>query len=109
MNRRSFFQSALTAVGTVAILPVVARAARDSKPAAAGSGPAMLDPKDQTAKAVQYVEKSTKAGQSCSTCVLYNMDGKETTVKGAKVGACSLFPGKVVHAEGWCASYAKKP
>ena len=107
MNRRSFFQGALTAIGTVAILPVVARAARDAKPAA-GAGPVMVDPKDQTAKAVQYVEKSTKPGQTCASCVLYNMDGKETTFNKQKVGACSLFPGKHVYADGWCASYAKK-
>lgn len=108
MNRRSFFQTALTAVGTMAILPVVARAARDSKPAASGAGPAFIDPNDQAAKAVHYVEKSKKPGEHCGVCTLYNMDKKETTVKGKKAASCALFPGKLVHADGYCTSFAKK-
>ena len=64
---------------------------------------AMVDVNDPTAKALKYVETSTVAGSSCSTCALY------TGAAGAASGPCAIFPGKEVASGGWCASYAKKP
>lgn len=111
MNRRSFFQTALTAIGAVAILPVIAKAqkTRGGGAPAGGTGPVMADPNGQQEKAIKYIVKSDKKDQTCANCVLYNMDNKETTHAGKKIGSCTLIPGKMVHAEGWCQSWAKKP
>ena len=41
------------------------------------------------------------ASQMCSSCALYSdIDGE--------YGNCPIFPGKRVHAKGWCNSYVKK-
>jgi len=69
-----------------------------------------VDPNDPTAKALSYVEDATaassnptyKAGSACASCLFYQ--GKA----GDEYGPCQIFPGKVVHAKGWCASFNKK-
>lgn len=43
-----------------------------------------------------------KPDQLCSNCALY-------TVKTPEAGACSVFPGKLVAADGWCNLWVKKP
>jgi high potential iron-sulfur protein len=53
------------------------------------------------AKAVQYVEDASRAtavqsGADCSSCSLYS------AASGAAQGTCTLFPGKLVKAAGWC-------
>ena len=59
---------------------------------------------DPEAKAVKYVEDTTRAkegmGNRCDTCSLYQ--GKD----GATQGGCQIFKGKLVKAAGWCASWA---
>lgn len=61
-----------------------------------------------TAKALHYVEDSTKAvaphkaGEDCSNCVHYQ--GKP----GEAYGGCAIFPGFDVNAKGWCAGYQRK-
>ncbi|MCD8516176.1 MAG: high-potential iron-sulfur protein [Burkholderiaceae bacterium] len=40
-------------------------------------------------------------GQRCDNCQLY-------TAKDDKAGACSVFPGKLVTAAGWCNLWVKK-
>lgn len=68
---------------------------------------------DPQAKALAYVEDATsvdsakqpryQAGQLCSNCALFqNSDG-------ADWAGCSIFPGKLVSAAGWCSVYAPKP
>lgn len=64
---------------------------------------------DPMAKALQYVEDATttdnakhKKGDYCSNCMFYH--GKA----GENWGPCDLFPGKAVHANGWCVSHAPK-
>lgn len=42
-----------------------------------------------------------KPEQRCDNCQLY-------TAKGADSGACSVFPGKLVAAAGWCNLWVKK-
>jgi High potential iron-sulfur protein len=58
------------------------------------------------AKALGYVEDAAavrrsnyKAGSNCSNCRFF----------AASNGACSLFPGFSVAAEGWCTAWAKRP
>ena len=98
-TRRVFLLS-LAAVG-----PVLAAA-----PAA--PGPAKLDEKDPQAVALGYVADTSKADakkfanhrneQKCSGCQLYQ--GKA----GEAQGACPIFAGRQVAANGWCSSWIKK-
>ena len=50
----------------------------------------------------KYPRKAGEAGamQKCSNCVLYQ--------GGESWGGCSIFPGKLVNAEGWCNAWAPK-
>ena len=67
---------------------------------------------DPQAKSLGYVTNATKAdkakfpkyaaGQSCSSCSLYQ--GKA----GSTSGPCPIFAGKDVAAAGWCSAYVKK-
>ncbi len=95
--------------------PMPAPAAPAAAPPAAApvaTGP-MLDEKDPTAAALGYVAEASRVdkakhtkfadGQACSNCALYQGVG------GAGSGPCPLFAGKQVSAQGWCASYARKP
>ena len=73
---------------------------------------ALVDEKDAQAVALGYVADAKRAdvkkypkfaaGQNCANCALYQ--GKP----GDKAGACPLFAGKQVAAEGWCSAWAKK-
>ena len=74
--------------------------------AAAPSAPRpLMDVKDPAAKAVNYQEDARKVdprlfpayrrGQSCTTCSLIEFGT-------ARLRGCSLFPGKLVVAAGWC-------
>jgi len=124
MNRRSFFQTFGAVLGAATILPLLARAEgrRGGSTAAAGAAK-LVDPKDPQAKAVNYVHVNTEVkdkaltadrsgvkhkDQKCKNCVFYN--GAEVTVDGKKAASCQMpfASGKVVAAEGWCSSWAKK-
>jgi hypothetical protein len=61
-----------------------------------------LDPQNPQAKALQYTHKSEKPEQNCSNCAL--IQGND----GEAWRPCSIFPGKLVNSEGWCAAWAKK-
>ena len=63
---------------------------------------AMVSADDPTAKALQYTAKSTKDGQTCANCNLYQGDGS------AAAGPCAIFPGKAVAGGGWCSAWVKK-
>lgn len=43
-----------------------------------------------------------KEGDDCLNCAFF------TEVPGSEWGPCTLFPGKSVHANGWCAGHAVK-
>jgi hypothetical protein len=76
------------------------------------ASPALLDPNDPSAKALGYVSDATsldpeknppfKPGSHCANCVQY------TGAQGSASGPCSLFPGKLVAANGWCRVWAAK-
>ena len=97
-NPRRVFLMSLAACG--AALSTVARAQ------------AKVDEKDPQAVALGFVADASKAdtkkfpkyaaGQTCSSCVLYQ--GKA----GDAAGNCPLFPAKQVNAAGWCSAWAKK-
>ncbi|MBA1147617.1 high-potential iron-sulfur protein [Ectothiorhodospiraceae bacterium WFHF3C12] len=63
---------------------------------------------DPQAKALQYVHDASKAGDArqegadCANCQLYQ-GGADS-----EWGKCSIFPGKLVNAQGWCTAWAPK-
>lgn len=71
-----------------------------------------LDPSDPQAQSLAYVDDASsldpdqqprfQAGQACNNCALYV--GNE----GSEWGPCSIFPGRLVNAAGWCSVYAPK-
>lgn len=77
------------------------------------SGGPMLDEADAAAVALGYVADTARAdktkypnhadSQTCANCGLYQ------GTAGADAGPCPLFAGRQVAAQGWCASYVKKP
>ena len=67
----------------------------------------MLDVNAPNAKALAYTPDAAsaasraafKAGSNCSNCNFFN----------AATGACPLFAGHAVEANGWCQAWVKKP
>ncbi len=72
----------------------------------------LLNPNEQLAKTLGYAEEATKvdakkwptwkAGNICSNCNLYKAVGPDR-------GSCTLFPGKLVKAKGWCSTWVAIP
>lgn len=101
-SRRRFLKTATGSVAAVALLGLIPRRAR-----AADLPHLSLD--DPTAKALQYTEDASsvknplyKPGDTCANCQFYQ------GASGDEFGPCQLFPGKAVHANGWCVSHAVK-
>lgn len=97
VSRRHFL---LQAAVIASSLPLLGRMA-----SASAAGLPRLPPGNAQAKALGYVEdegKSTnpahKHGSACSNCQFFT---KAT-------GACALFAGFSVNADGWCTAWAKK-
>lgn len=71
-----------------------------------------LNDDDPQAKALAYVNDATsvdtaaqpryEAGQACANCALF------MGAEGDERGPCSIFPGRLVSATGWCSVYAPK-
>jgi hypothetical protein len=105
-SRRRFLQLATFGAGAVALSSLLVGKAR-----AADLPHLTLD--DPTAKALGYVEDSSKVdaskyathkpGQNCMGCNFYQ------GAAGSEYGACTLFPGKAVHSKGWCSGFVAKP
>lgn len=130
MNRRSFLQIGFASAAAIVGYSVLANAEerrRGGGAAAAGStsaAPVLIDPNEAGAKAVNYVHVNTQIkdaklqtersgvkfkDQKCQSCSFYQKD-KEKTAGGKKAAPCQMpfANGKVVAAEGWCTSWAKK-
>ncbi|MGD0492301.1 MAG: high-potential iron-sulfur protein [Steroidobacteraceae bacterium] len=101
LSRRTFIENGAILFAVAGISPVAVSAAApmlsESDPTAAGLGYKSNASTVDKAKFPQYA-----AGQSCSTCALYQ------GAAGASSGPCPLFPGKTVASTGWCSSYTKK-
>lgn len=109
-SRRRFLTQVAMAVpaGAVLLNTVVASTAQ----AQAAMPKLTLD--DPSAKALLYVEDTKKvdrknpqaarwtADQHCANCS--QIQGKD----GDEYRPCAIFPGKLVHANGWCSAWAKK-
>ncbi|WP_347358823.1 high-potential iron-sulfur protein [Bdellovibrio sp.] len=122
MNRRGFFSTLAKITGVAVVAPAAlsavfsstaeAQKKRGGAPAAGGAaagGMPMVDPNDSVAKAVKYVEDFKKApeakGNDCMGCGFY---AKKEMRNGKEVGTCTIFAGKLVYGQGWCASWNKK-
>ncbi|MGA3159488.1 MAG: high-potential iron-sulfur protein [Steroidobacteraceae bacterium] len=100
------------ALKNLALMAGVLVAAQASRHAQAADAVPHVLPTDQLAATFAYVEDSSKvdvkkfptyaAGQRCSTCMQYKGQASDA------YGPCTLFPGKVVNANGWCKVYVKK-
>lgn len=97
-ERRALLRRLALALAGVPAAAIVIRQARsaDKLP--------LLSEADPAAKAEQYVAdakraKGAQSGALCSNCAIYN------SAQGADAGTCTLFPGKLVKANGWCKSW----
>jgi hypothetical protein len=118
MNRRGFFTMAVKVVGLAVVAPVAIKSlftsearAEQKRPARGGAAGAvpLVDAKDPMAKAVKYAEDFSKVadakGNNCMNCGFYKKAANEN---GKEVGTCTIFAGKHVLANAWCASWNKK-
>ncbi|UXR64057.1 high-potential iron-sulfur protein [Bdellovibrio bacteriovorus] len=123
MNRRGFFTTLAKITGVAVVAPAALSAVFSSTaeaqkkrggsaPAAGGAaagGMPMVDPNDSVAKAVKYVEDFKKSadskGNDCMGCGFY---AKKEVRGGKEVGTCTIFAGKLVYGQAWCASWNKK-
>lgn len=106
LDRRTLLK---TAIAGLVALP----AAGLVREAAAQAAVPHLDEKDPVAVAMGYVHDAKKVdaaknpqykpGHKCSNCV--QLTGKE----GDEWRPCNIFPGKLVHADGWCKVWVAKP
>jgi hypothetical protein len=74
-------------------------------PGARAADMPLLSEQDPAARTEHYVEdasraKEATAGAMCSNCSVYG------GADGAAQGTCSIFPGKLVKAAGWCKSWS---
>lgn len=93
--------------------PAEAPAAAPAPAPAASAEMPKLSVDDPQAKSLSYVEDTSaidsatqprfQAGQLCSNCALFQEKDDPDW------GGCSIFPGKLVKASGWCSVYAPKP
>jgi High potential iron-sulfur protein len=102
LSRRTFIEnSAIMMIASSGISRVAwsapAPALSESDPTAVSLGYKANASNVDKAKFPQYA-----AGQSCSSCALYQ------GTAGASSGPCAVFSGKSVSSTGWCASYSKK-
>jgi hypothetical protein len=100
MNRERRRLLGRLAVG-LSLVPLSAAGARSAR----GADLPLLSESDPAAKAVDYVEdakraKNAQPGALCSNCSIYS--GADSAAQ----GACTLFPGKLVKAAGWCKSWS---
>ncbi|RDL45746.1 high potential iron-sulfur protein [Marinomonas piezotolerans] len=98
-DRRAFIKKGLLGLAVAPFgVSMISRSAFAAMP--------MLDPNAPNAKALNYVEDAAqatshpafKANSKCANCALYQASG-----------ACPLFAGHKVDANGWCQAWVKKP
>ncbi|MGC3982554.1 MAG: high-potential iron-sulfur protein [Steroidobacteraceae bacterium] len=96
MNRRELLVHALTSASIIAA-------------SASQAASQKLDPNDPVAKNVGYVEDAARVdvkkyptfnkSQSCANCTLVQQ-------RYGPIRPCSLFPGKMITAKGWCNAWS---
>ena len=104
-SRRRFLKLTSTSVALIPLFTLPARAAdlvklEESDPTAVALGYRHSVADVDAAAYPRYVE-----GQNCAHCHLYVADAGATE----GWGGCSIFPGKLVQADGWCNAYIAPP
>lgn len=129
MNRRNFFQTMVAGAGLLTIASTFKTQKANAEERRRGGGaaaatPSLVDPKEASAKAVNYVHKHAdlkdKAlqldrqgvkwiDQKCHACNFFVANG-DKKVGGMTTGGCSMpfAKDKLVSADGWCSTWAKK-
>ncbi len=97
-TRRTLLGAGLAAIPVVSAVGVSLLAGAPKNALAAD----MVNPDSAQAKALSYASVSTKNGQTCSGCTLFQGDA------GAKSGSCPLFAGEMVAAGAWCSAWVPK-
>ncbi len=105
-SRRTVLQAG---AGSVVAIPLMAIGSRSAR--AQTLDLPELTPDDPAAKALAYYEDAADvdvsvhanfvAGSNCANCQLF-------TGGDAELGPCSIFPGKLVKAKGWCRTWIQK-
>ena len=103
LPRRRFIEIAAgTAAAASGLLPTLARAA--DLPHLSATDPAAVtlgyEPETRNVPSSKYANH--RPTQECGNCNLYK------GAAGAQWGPCQIFPGKAVHARGWCSAYVAK-
>jgi len=106
IERRKLVRMLLAAGPALSLMSV-------SRPGLAQETAGKVPPDDPLASSLGYVEDATKVdtekystykpGQTCRNCILYTDPAAE------EWGPCSLFQNRLVAADGWCVSWAKRP
>lgn len=110
-SRREFFKNILGLTGVALLAPALfsstakAEERRAAKAAGGGASEPLAEPGKEIAGSLAYMHKSNQAGKNCAGCMLYAAAGKKN---GEDVGKCTVMPGKLVKASGYCNSWAKK-
>lgn len=94
-TRRSLLGASLAAIPVVSSVVLTGTSGR-------AFGADLVDPASAQAKALSYASESTKKGQTCSGCTLFQGDA------GAKSGGCPLFAGELVASGAWCSAWVPK-
>ncbi len=114
-TRRVFMTQILASVSALTAGQAIAQANKPAAAPAAKPAPAALplvSETDAQAAGLGYKADTTKvdpkkypkhaATQNCANCQLYSGKANEPS------GPCAIFPGKHVHAKGWCSAWVKK-
>lgn len=104
-RRRRLIRLVVLGAAGAPLLPALIGAARAELPKLEESDPtaAALGYKHDTNAVDQAKYPNHRPDQMCSNCNL--IQGAE----GEEWRPCAIFPGKLVHANGWCAAWVKKP
>ncbi len=104
-TRRDFLGTTFTVVSAIwvgAILPRIA-SADEVTHVSESDPPAQALGYHEDAGTVDHAKYSKYApGQMCANCKLFQGGG------GSEYAPCQLYPGKAVHAKGWCSGYTAK-
>ncbi len=104
ISRRRLLQGALVGLAAAPAATLISQQA--------SAAPALVSESDPQAKSLAYTHDASKVdakanpnykpGQTCLNCIQFpGKTGPE--------GACNIFPGKLVKANGWCKVWVLKP
>lgn len=108
LSRRRFLKNGLLGLTLAPLAGLLASGRADAEKSEKSdkSETPKLDPSSKQAKNLSYAHDASKVdnpakgeGEKCANCQLFK-GGDD-----AQWGKCSIFPGKLVNADGWCSAY----